>query len=114
MQYRVTVWLVLLILALRVSSDTGANPATQSYEQLLAAVKSGTFEVVKKPQLPDTKSELESILFKSKLLILLYLRIKIIPVLLGFTISSTICNDKIRKPNSDYVGLKTKKHRTVL
>ena len=112
MQCRVIAWLVLL--ALRVSSDSGANQATPSYEQLLAAVKSGTFEVVKKPQLPDPKSELEDILFKSKILILLYLRIKIIPVLLGFTISSTICKDKIRKPNSDYVGLKTKKHRTVL
>ena len=84
MQCKVTAWLVILILALHVSSDTGTNPATQSYEQLLAAVKSGTFEVVKKPQTPDAKSELESILAKSKLLILLYFRIKILPVLLGF------------------------------
>ena len=106
MQCRVIAWLVLL--ALRVSSDSGANQATQSYEQLLAAVKSGTFEVVKKPQLPDPKSELESILFKSKSLILLYLRIKIIPVLVGFTISSTICKFKKENQTLIMLGLKLK------
>ena len=106
MQCRVIALLALL--ALRVSSDSGANQATPSYEQLLAAVKSGTFEVVKKPQLPDPKSELESILFKSKLLILLYLRIKILPVLLGFTIKLTICKYEKENQTSNYVGLKTK------
>ena len=57
---------LLALLALRTSADSGANQATPSYEDLLAAVKSGTFEVVSKPQLPDPKSELEDILFKSK------------------------------------------------
>ena len=57
---------MLALLALRASADSGANQATPSYEDLLEAVKSGKFEVVSKPQLPDPKSELEDILFKSK------------------------------------------------
>ena len=58
---------VLAVLALGLArQDSGANQATPSYEDLLEAVKSGKFEVVSKPQLPDPKSELEDILFKSK------------------------------------------------
>ena len=57
---------LLALLAWPARQDSGANQATPSYEDLLEAVKSGKFEVASKPQLPDPKSELEDILFKSK------------------------------------------------
>ena len=64
--HRVLALLALGWLAGLARQDSGANQATPSYEDLLEAVKSGKFEVASKPQLPDPKSELEDILFKSK------------------------------------------------
>ena len=74
-------WLLVVLSLSQHVNSTG--PSTASYEELLSAVKSGTFEVKKPDRLPDadTQDLLEKILEKSKTIYIAILRIIINPCL---------------------------------
>ena len=74
-------WLLVLLSLSQHVKSTGSS--TASYEELLSAVKAGTFEIKKPDRLPDSDSQdlLEKILEKSKIIYIAILRIKINPCL---------------------------------
>ena len=74
-------WLLVVLSLCQHVNSTG--PSTASYEELLSAVKSGSFEVRKTDRLPDadTQDLLEKILEKSKTFYIANLRIIINPCL---------------------------------
>ena len=78
-------WACLLLLVCLTQHVKCTGSSTASYEELLSAVKAGTFEVKKPVRLPDTNSQdlLEKILEKSKIIYIANLRIKITPCLVG-------------------------------
>ena len=74
-------WLLVVLSLFQHVNSTGQS--TASYEELLSAIKSGTFEVKKPDRLPDadTQDLLEKILEKSKTIYIAILRIIINPCL---------------------------------
>ena len=58
-------WAVFLLMLAHVLADTGLSTATESYEELLQAVKSGSFSLDGKNK-DDSKAVLQQILDKSK------------------------------------------------
>ena len=76
-------WACLLVLVCLTQHVKCTGSSTASYEELLSAVKAGTFEVKKPVRLPDTDSQdlLEKILEKSKMIYIAILMIKISPCL---------------------------------
>ena len=68
-------WAWLLVVGSLTQHVKCTGSSTASYEELLSAVKAGTFEVKKPDRLPDSDSQdlLEKILEKSKIIILIFL-----------------------------------------
>ena len=58
-------WAAFLLMSAHVQPGTGLSTATESYEELLQAVKSGTFSLDGKSK-DDSKAVLQQILDKSK------------------------------------------------
>ena len=88
-------WLLVVLSLCQHVNSTG--PSTASYEELLSAVKSGSFEVRKTDRLPDadTQDLLEKILEKSKTFYIANLRIIINPCLVwGVKTIITLCKAK--------------------